>query len=209
MKSLLLPIAALVCLTSCAGGLRPDPRIYVPPSTSKLGTHITSAQEHAARTSDAVKSAAARVLTAKERIKMLQEAVKDQPPILSLAVQLEGDVDVLTGILLSAGAEITALQGQLEAAQGEKAAIQKQVNDQTDLLNKANMERNAAITQGAIDKRNAHKFKAILIIIATLAVGAVMFGLFGMKAFAPPLLWVMLGAPSAVGIFLFFWLGSG
>lgn len=202
-------LLGIVLVTGCAGVRPTAPTNYVPPSTNKLGVHISSAQEHAVKTSDAVKAAAAKAASAKQRIKAIQLAVKDQPPVLTLAVQVEGDIDSLTQSLLDASNEVTALQGQLVSAQTEKAVVQGQVNEQTVLLNQANTERNAAVTQSKIDRGNAHKFKAILIILATLAVGVVMFGIFGVKAFVPPLVWVTIGAPTAIGIFLFFWLGSG
>ncbi len=208
MKQLLLPLLAVLAV-GCSS-VKPDARTnYVAPSAAKLGQHISSAQEGATRVASGVKAASEKAKTVKERLQVLKKAVENQPPVLSLAIQIEGDVDVLTSILLSAGNEIQSLQAQLDSAQTERGVLQGEVNKQTDLLNKANMERNAAITQSKIDRDNAHQFKAILMILAGAAVVVIMFGIFRLKAFVPPLLWITLGGTAAIGIFLFFWLGSG
>lgn len=208
MTKFVLPLAALL-VVGCSS-MRPDARTnYVPPSTAPLGMHITSAQEQAVKTSSAITAAAAKAKTAKEKIRVIQKAVENQPTILTLAVDVEGDIDQLTAILLSAATANAELQSQLAQAQAEKVTLQKQVGDQTILLNTANTERNAAITQGAVDKRNAHKFKWIIIGLAVAATGLIVFAIAGVAAFAPPLVWVTVGAPAAVGTFLFFWLGSG
>jgi lipid II:glycine glycyltransferase (peptidoglycan interpeptide bridge formation enzyme) len=138
----------------------------------------------------------------------------EQPTLNSLAVSIKGDVDALTQILLNANDENESLKAdlaqtseQLRQAQIQSEDLQTQINAQTAALNEANKNLNAALAQSAVDRRNAHKFKGIIMGIAVLAVAAVLFGIFGYKVFAPPLLWILIGAPTAVGIFLFFWLG--
>lgn len=208
MKQFLLPVAAFL-VVGCSS-MKPNARTnYTPPSTSKIGMHISNAQEQAGKTAASLAAAAAKAKTAKDRIKVIQKAVEGQPPVLVLAQQLEGDIDDLTALLLGASSSNELLRGQLQEAQTARDALQLQVNDQTELLNKANTERNNAITQGAIDKRNAHKFKWIIIGLAVAAAGLLVFGIFGGAAFAPPLLYLTLGGPAAIGTFLFFWLGSG
>lgn len=208
MKQFLLPLAAFV-VVGCSS-MKPNARTnYVPPSTSKIGMHITNAQEQAGKTSAAIAAAAAKAKTAKERIKVIEKAVEGQPPVLALAQQLEEDIDELTAILLDAQSTSGLLLDQLHAAQAAKDELQQEVNGQTILLNTANRERNEAITQGAIDKRNAHRFKWIIIGLAVAAAGLAVFAFAGVAAFAPPLLYLTIGAPAAVGTFLFFYLGSG
>jgi hypothetical protein len=226
MKKILLPLAALLVVSlgcSCTS-MKPNARTnYVAPSSNVLGSHITNAQArttsaraHATKTSAALAAAAAKAKTAKERILVIEKAVEKTPPILTLAKQVEGDIDDLTKLLLDANTSNDSLKVDLNStaqalsdAVVAKASLQKQIDDQTVLLNQANVERNAAITQGAVDKRNAHKFKWIIIGLAVGAAGLVVFAIFGALSFAPPLLYLMIGAPAAVGTFLFFWLGSG
>lgn len=190
--------------------MRPDARTnYAPPSTSKIGMYISNAQEQADKTGRSIAAAAAKAKTAKDRIKVIQKAVAEQPPVLVLAQELEGDIDDLTGFLSAAANTNGELQGQLVQTQAAKTELQGEVGAQTLLLNTANTERNAAITQGAIDKRNAHRFKWIIIGLAVAATALAVFAIAGVAAFVPPLVWVTAGAPLAVGTFLYFWLGSG
>lgn len=222
-KFMPLFVVSLAMIFCACASTKPMARTnYTAPSTSKLGLNISSAQDsatsagvHAKKNEAAVTAAAAKAKTAKDRIVVLENAVKDQPSVLSLAKQVEGDIDDLTALLLNANDEnkflqndITTTLEQLKKAQDEKVILQADVLKQTTLLNTANRERNEAITQGAIDKRNAHRFKAIIIGVSVFAVGAIMFGLFKFAAFAPPLVYATIAAPTAVGVFLYFWLGS-
>lgn len=224
MKTISLLVASIALMASACSSIKPNARTnYVAPSTSQVRADVISAQEHATsigrhadKTSAGLTAASAKAKTAKDRIIVIQKAVAEQPAILTLAKQVEGDLDDLTRILLETTTEnealkneATGLQGNLTSAQTNITSLQSKVSEQTVLLNTANTERNAAITQSTIDKTNAHKFKAIIIGVATLAALAIMFGLFKFAMFAPPLLWATIAVPSAVGIFLFFWLGSG
>lgn len=223
-KYLSLIVASLALMASACSSMKPNaPTNYVAPSTGQVRQNVTNAQEHATsigkhadKTSAGLTAAAAKAKTAKERIIVIQKAVAEQPAILTLAKQVEGDLDDLTKILLETTTEndalkedVQKLQSTLTTAQTNITTLQNKVSEQTTLLNTANTERNAAITQSTIDKGNAHKFKAIIIGVVTLAVLAILFGVFKFAMFAPPILWVTIAAPSAVGIFLFFWLGSG
>jgi hypothetical protein len=204
--------------------MKPNARTtYTAPSATKIGLHISNAQDrnisaiaHAKKTAAAVTAAALKAKTAKDRIIVIEKAVAQTPPVLALAKQVETDIDDLTALLLQAHDENDFLQGdltitqtELAKAQTEKATLQTQVNGQTILLNTANSERNAAITQGAVDKKHAHEYKFFIIGLAVFATGAIMFALFRGLAFVPPLAYATIAAPAAVGVFLYFYLGSG
>jgi chromosome segregation ATPase len=233
-----LPFLAILSLgfASCAGPKANYKTNYAPPSTVGTKTsisggqaNVTSAQarakeqgERIARSSTHVKAAAAKAKTAKERLVVLEKATTKEPEVHALVLQITDDVDALTQELLGANMENDALssvnssliidlgkaQDQLRAAQVQLDAATKAINAQTQTLNATSKTLNEQIVQGATDKRNAHKFKFIIIGTVVFALGAVMFGIFGVASFLPPLLYVTLGAPAAVGVFLYFWLGS-
>lgn len=210
MRKAALPLAAIIALGLSACSAVPNNKInYVPPSAARVSQSVDSATAHSGRLSASLAAAAAKAKTATDRIEVLEKAVEATPPILTLAQQVHGDLDDLTKLLFDSNAENEELKKDLGGAVKAIADLQVEVGQQTAQLNQANANLNAAITQGAIDKRNAHKFKWIIIGLAVAATGLLVFGIFGAGSFAPPLLYVLLGAPSAVGTFLFFWLGSG
>lgn len=216
-----LVLVGIACLTVACGSVPNAKTNYVAPSYGQVGTHVTSAQDHvtsaskkAANVTNAISSATTRAQTASEKLVKLAELTTEQPTLNSLAVSIKGDVDALTQTLLDATTENKSLQTDLDVtaealrqAQINGLDLQKQMNAQTTLLNTANKNLNAALAQSAVDRHNAHVFKGIIIGISVVAVAAVMFGIFGYAAFAPPLLYAMLGAPTITGIVLFFWLG--
>lgn len=216
-----LVLVGLACLTAACSSVPNAKTNYVAPSTGQVRMHVSNAQEHVASASkkatnitNEVGSATARAKSASEKLVKLAELTTEQPTLHSLAVSIKGDLDALTQHLLNADRENEALKEELkqttaalDKAQTKGADLQKQIDAQTTLLNTANENLNSALAQSAIDRHNAHVFKGIIIGISVFAVAALLFGIFGYAAFAPPLLWVMLGAPTLVGIALFFWLG--
>lgn len=205
-----LPFLALAAFALGACSSVPNNKInYTAPSTGRVQSSVASAQTNADKTSATLTAAAAKAKTATEKIKVIEKAVENNPPVLTLAQDLHSDIDTLTQLLLDGTATNNELKADLGAAVVAIADLQIKVGEQTQLLNEANIRTNAALTQGKIDRDNAHKFKAILIGLGTLAALAIMFGFLGVKMFVPPLLWATLAVPSAVGVFLFFWLGSG
>lgn len=194
---------------------------YAPPSVTQVTTHVTSAQEHvtsaskhSAKITNAIGSATTRAKTVSEKLVKLAELTTEQPTLNSLAVSIKGDVDALTQSLLDANVENDDLSKDLNVtaealrqAQLKSVDLQTQITTQTTQLNEANKNLNAALAQSAVDRHNAHVFKGIIIATSVVAVAAVMFGIFGYAAFMPPLVWAMIGAPTIIGVFLFFWLG--
>lgn len=206
----LAAIAALASLSLGACSAVPNNRInYVPPSTTPIRQSVDTARDHADKTSAALAAAAAKAKTATDRIVVLEKAVAESPPILTLAQGVHGDLDDLTKLLYSSTAENDALKTSLNTASTQISQLQDKVNAQTAQLNTSNDNLNKAITQGALDKKHAHEYKWMLIGLATAAAGLLVFAIFGAVSFTPPLLYVLIGAPAAVGTFLFFWLGSG
>lgn len=221
----LLPLLAAVSLaisfTSCASR-QPLKTNYTPPSTAGIRQSVTTAQEkttsikkHADTTSTSVAAAAANTKSAQDRITLLLQATKDQPTLQEMVRLVGNDLTAVTLNLSSAKEEIAGLQLDVQSlqttladAQNQVTTLKGQVETQTGLLNKANANANAAMAQSAIDTANAHKFKAIIIISVVLALGAILFGIFRFEVFAPPLLYVLIGLPTVVGIVLYFWLGS-
>jgi hypothetical protein len=221
----LLPLLAAVSLAFAFGSCAtktPLKTNYTPPSTTEVRQSVTTAQEkttsigkHADKSSKSVAEAAAGAKTAQDRIVLLLQATKDQPTIQEMVRLVGNDLTAITLNLATAKDEIAglqldvqSLQSTLNGAQAQIVQLTTDVGKQTTLLNKANENANAAIAQSAIDTANAHKFKAIIIISVVLALGAVLFGVFRFAVFAPPLLYVLIGLPTVVGIVLFFWLGS-
>lgn len=221
----LLPLLAAVSLALAFGSCstkQPLKTNYMPPSTTEVRQSVTTAQErttsigqHATKSSKSIADAAAGTKTAQDRITLLLQATKDQPTIQEMVRLVGNDLTAITLNLATAKDEIAglqfdvqSLQATLGTAQNQITDLKKQVDTQTGSLNEANRNANAAMVQSAIDKANAHKFKAIIIITTVLALGAILFGVFRFAVFAPPLLYVLIGLPAVVGIALFFWLGS-
>jgi hypothetical protein len=205
-----IPLLAALSLGLGACSAVPNHKInYVPPSTTPIRQSVDTARGHADKTSAALVAAAAKAKTATERIQVLEKAVEATPPILTLAQQVHSDIDDLTKLLLTATTENTAIKKVLDGAATQIITLQDKVNEQTTLLNTSNDNLNKAITQGALDKKHAHEYKWALIGLAAVATGFLVFAIFGAASIAPPLLYVLLGAPAAVSTFLFFWLGSG
>jgi hypothetical protein len=222
MKKFLPLLAAVSLLFASCATRTPLKTNYTPPSTVPVQQSVTDAQtkatsikKHADTTGTSIAAAAAGAKTAQDRIVLLLQATKDQPTIQEMVRLVGNDLTAITLNLATAKEEIAGLQFDVQGlqatladAQKQIATLKQQVGDQTLLLNKANENANAAMAQSDIDKANAHKFKAILIGLAVAAVAAVLFGIFRFALFAPPLLWVLLGLPTIVGVVLFFWLGS-
>lgn len=207
LKTLLI-VGVFGLLSACAAA--PNNKInYVAPSTTALRHSVETVRDRSTEITKSHAAAIAKATTVKEKLKVLQKAVEDSPPILQLAVDIEGKVDDLTQLLLSAESSNVALQQSNTTALDQITVLQGKVQDQTNLLNTANDNLNKAITQGALDKKHAHEYKWALIALAVGATGFLVFAIFGAASIAPPLLYVLLGAPTAVGTMLFFWLGSG
>lgn len=208
MKRILLLLSIAFALGACS--TTPNNKInYTAPSTAPLRQSIETVRDHSNDISKAHTAAIAKATTVKDKLKVLQKAVENSPPILQLAVDIEGKVDELTNLLLTAEASNTALRQVVDVSLSQVATLQAKVQAQTDLLNTANDNLNKAITQGALDKKHAHEYKWTLIALAVGATGLLVFSIFGAVSFVPPLLYVLLGAPGVVGTFLYFWLGSG
>lgn len=219
--SLLAAVSLAFALGSCA--TKPILKTnYTPPSTTEVRQSVTTAQEQttsigkrADKSAKSISDAAAGTKTAQDRIVLLLGLTKDQPTIQEMVRLVGNDLTAITLNLGTAKDEIAGLQFELQGLQGTLAGAQtqigtlkQQVDTQTEKLNEANRNANAAIAQSGIDKANAHKFKAIIIISTVLALGAILFGIFRFAIFAPPLLYALIGLPTVVGIVLFFWLGS-
>lgn len=221
----LLPLLAAVCLAFSFVSCATQPALktnYTPPSTTQIKQSVTTAQEktasigkHADTSAKSLTEAAAKTKTAQDRITLLLQVTKDQPTLQEMVRLVGNDLTQITLSLNTAQGEIGQLQLDVQSlestlthAQLQIIDLRDQVEKQTGLLNDANRNANALMAQSAIDKANAHKFKAIILITAVLGVGALLFGIFGLRVFAPPLLWLLLGLPTVVGTVLFFWLGS-
>lgn len=216
-----LVLVGIACIVTACSSVPNAKTNYVAPSTGQVRTHVTSAQGSVASAStkatnvtNAISSATTRAQAASEKLVKLAEMTAEQPTLNSLAVSIKGDVDALTQILMNANAENESLKADLgqtaeslRQAQIQSLDLQTQINTQTNQLNEANKNLNSALAQSAVDRHNAHVFKGIIIGTSVFAVAAILFGIFGYAAFAPPLLYAMLGAPTIVGIALFFWLG--
>lgn len=222
MKKFLPLLAAVSLVLSSCSTRTPLKTSYTPPSTvpvsqsvTKAQTQTTSIKNHADTTGKSIADAAAQAKSAQDRIALLLKATESQPTLHEMVSLIGDDLTKITLSLKTANDEIIklrqdviGLQSTLTEAQTQVVTLKSQVDGQTVLLNKANENANAAITQSSIDKANAHKFKAIIIGIAVFGVAAVLFGIFRFTLFAPPLLYVLIGLPTIVGIALFFWLGS-
>lgn len=233
-----LPFLAVLSLgfASCAGPKANYKTNYAPPSTVGVSNSISggaakvaSARTTAVSQGERIKKSAAHVLaaaakakTAADRLKVIEKAVEPTPEVHTLVLQVEADVDALTQELLGVKAENDGLesankslildlddsQKNLTDAQSQVAQLKAAIQTQTTTLNETSRKLNDQIVQNAIDKNNAHKFKAIIIGSVSLMLLALMFGLFRGAAFVPPLLWVTIAAPAGLAIFLYFWLGS-
>lgn len=225
MKTYLLPLFAAISLgLSACSSVPPNARVnYVPPSvvpvtTSVSGaqTSISSARKHADIQTVNLAAAHAKATAATENVIKIEGEAANLPVILGLAKQAHKDLDELTALLIGTTTEnaglITDLDNtRLKLQTALTVDIPKLKADGelvTNQLNERGRQLNEALAQGEIDKKNAHTFKAIIIGTVGIALVCLMFGLFSYAAFAPPLLYVTLGAPAAASVFLFFWLGS-
>lgn len=209
MRTFLLPLmASLVLGLSACTSTAPRARInYVPPSTVPIKQSVVKAQTHAETTHVKITDAQIKALAAKENIVKLEGVLADQPVVVALAQAVHKELDELTLLLMGANYSNEQLKLELGQTTLKIDSLQLQVNTQTTQLNERGEQLNKALAQGEIDRANAHKFKAILVFLGTLAVLAVIFGLFGMRMFVPPILWLTIGAPAATAAFLFFYLG--
>jgi peptidoglycan hydrolase CwlO-like protein len=185
-------------------------------SVANAQSRVESAQARTKKSSAYVTAAKGKAKTATERIVQIEKLSKPaQPEIHSLALQVHADLDLLTQELLGAltenaelSTDLVETKASLTQATAQLVQVQKDNDQMVGLLNDSNRKLNAAIIQGAKDKSNAHKFKWIIIGLAVAAAGIGVFAIFGAAAFVPPLIYLTVGGPAAVGTFLFFYLGS-
>lgn len=146
-----LSLSLLSCASPSARRVR-----YSPPSVAPLRTSVMAAHDH-------VTTATARAKAVGTKLTQLEEAVASQPPLLALTQDAHSELDALTQELVQAQTNFAAASGQLNDLEAKSVV-------QADLLNKAIDDKNAAITQDAIDRRHAHRLKTYACsIAATLA----------------------------------------
>lgn len=206
MKKYLLPaLAALSFLVaSCAA-----PRQYVAPSVEPTRAGITasqnkvaSAQKHVADAQGHVTKAQTNSTSIKELAEKIQGDKEATDNIRQLAAQLLKDNDALMQELTTTQEALR--QSQLDQADAQTALAQSQANAST-LQGKIEAQTktlNTTAADLAVTKSAYHKLKFAVIALAMALTVFVVFSIAGVAAFAPPLLYVTIGAPVAIGFFL-------
>jgi len=184
--------AIALCLGGCAS---PRSAIrYSPPSVapvreqiSEAGSHVTNAQTHA----QAAKRAVAAAVSAANKY-------KDAELNLQL-VAADHEIDALT-------VELNSAQTALRSANTNVDSLEHKIGDQTNLLNTANDEKNAALTKAHAAARRYHKLKFWVCALAAAATALLIFRFKALLFLIPPPYNFIVGAAVPAGVFGFLWL---
>ena len=139
-----LSVLSVVAFASCAA-----PRSalhYSPPSVAPVRQDISNVQSHVANAQTHAQKAKAAIADAKK-------LAPADPPELKLALDVaDGEIDGLTY-------ELNSAQTALKSANSRINNLEGKIGEQTNLLNTANDEKNAAITEAAAAAHRYHKLK--------------------------------------------------
>lgn len=191
MNKLFWLVGLAVATTFCSCSTVPRSAIrYSPPSVSPVRSAVTASQEH-------VSTAQVKAASATAKIEQLQKAVEKMPELMALANAAHQDLDDLTS-------ELLATKTELSKAQTEITALEKKIGDQTVVLNQTIDEKNAAITARDVVAKAYHRLKFMVIGLAMALTAFLIYSIFRFVAFVPPILYLLIAAPLAVGAALLF-----
>lgn len=212
MKNYLFAFAAAVSIftASCS-----SPRLYKAPSVEATRAGITASQGRVASAQGKVTKAqthvtkaqtnAANLRTTTAKLKSeLDKDTLDAPVLRLLVAEQNRQIDGLTQELLETQqalaetqSDLAVTQQELAKAQGNASKLQGDIQKQTDTLN-------ATAADLAKTKSAYHKLKFAVIALAMAATVFLIYSVFNFAAFSPPLLYLTIGAPAAIGAFLLF-----
>jgi len=200
----ILSMAAALALCSCAT----NPRgAYVAPSTIPVVTRVNAASGKITQAQGSVTKAQAHVVKAKAAVAKIETIVPKTSENAELILSLKQEIDGLTDELLNTQAALKEAQTELtQATTVDIPKLQKNVETQTGLLNTAVTQRDQFQRERDEAVGKYHKLKFWIIGVAAAAVGFLLWSIFSAAMFAPPILWLTLGAEAAVVTFLTFYL---
>jgi hypothetical protein len=177
-------ILGMALETSCSSVPRSSIR-YSAPSVTPVRTTVTKVQATVTTARTQVASAQTHASQATATIKEIA-ATETVPALLTLAQAAAAQVDQLTSDLLDAQTSLTIAQGDLAATQVKVTDLEGKVGVQTEQLNTATDEKNAAIAQDAVDRKHAHKLKFYACSLGAAAAGFLVFQFRTVLAFLGP-----------------------
>lgn len=164
LSALLGAAALLTC--SCASTQRQNLQ-YSAPSVRPVQAAVETGQTHVRAAQSHVTKAQTHATTVKGKLADIEKALtsgpKTSPPpapaLMKLLDEARSEVDALTQELTETQAALADAQTALASAQTLSQSLQKQVNDQTTMLNKTIIEKNAALTERDTAVHAYHKLK--------------------------------------------------
>lgn len=201
---LALALSAVALLTcSCASTRQLSPT-YLPPSVRPVAAAVSTGQAKVSEAQKHVTTAQTHAKAAAEKVKQIETATSATPEVMKLAQDASVEIDQLTTELTSTQEALTRAQTALADAQERSHGLQNQINAQTQTLNTTIETSNANAAKAAATEKAYHRLKFLVIGLAMALTAFLIYSIFRFAAFAPPLLYLLIAAPAAVGAALLF-----